>query len=165
MPFAKNVAGKMIQKYPMEFDDAAQAAFLGLMEAADRFDMAKHTHGTVEKHFKAYAYFRIHGAIVDEYRRAQFVSRSAYAKGVRATFVSYDTHEMDDQPVYTIEEFDDSLAVRQALEDLDDREYAVVMGQAIGITGKELSEIFDVDESRISQISIEARAKLKEAVA
>lgn len=155
----------MVQKYPMEFDDAAQAAYLGLMEAADRFDLAKHTYGSIDKHFKAYAYFRIHGAIVDEYRRAQFVSRSAYAKGVRATFVAYDTHEMEDQPVYVIEEADQSLAVRDALDLLDEREYAVVMGQAIGITGKELSEMFEVDESRISQISIGAREKLKGAVA
>lgn len=164
MPFAKNVAGKMVQKYPIEFEDAAQAAYLGLMEAAERFDYAKHTHGTVEKHFKAFAYFRIHGAIVDEYRRNQFVSRSAYAKGVRANFVPYETTEMEDQPGFVIEPTDDALAVRDALDLLDEREYHIVMAQATGVTGKELSEEYGVDESRISQISIGARAKLREAV-
>jgi RNA polymerase sigma factor (sigma-70 family) len=170
VPFAKNVAGKMVQKYPMEFDDAAGAAYLGLVEAAQRFDMKKHTSGTVEQHFKAFAYFRIHGAIVDEYRRSQFVGRSAYAKGVRATIVSFDKEiEAEDNSFESqlggLElDLDERVAVNDALDLLDEREYRIVMGQATGLTGKELSKEFGVDESRISQISIAARRKLEEAI-
>jgi RNA polymerase sigma factor (sigma-70 family) len=171
VPFAKNVAGKMIKKYPLDFDDAAGAAYLGLCEAASRFDMAKHTHGTVEQHFKAYAYLRIHGAIVDEYRKTQFVGRTAYAKGTRTQIVSYDkVIESDDNafdsPLGKMVDTDmsDTVAVRDALDILDEREYRIVMGQAVGISGKELSEEYGVDESRISQISLGARRKLQEAM-
>lgn len=169
-PFAKNVAGKMIKKYPLDFDDAAGAAYLGLVEAASRFDMSKHTHGTVEQHFKAYAYLRIHGAIVDEYRKSQFVGRTAYAKGERSTIVSYDKmvegadNSFDSPLGYVDADLNDTVAIRDALEILDDREYRIVMGQAVGVTGKELSEEFGVDESRISQISLSARRKLQEAI-
>lgn len=160
----------MIKKYPLDFDDAAGAAYLGLVEAASRFDMNKHTHGTVEQHFKAYAYLRIHGAIVDEYRKAQFVGRTAYAKGERSQIVSYDKMiEGDDNAFesplgYVDADLHDTVAIRDALDILDEREYRIVMGQAVGISGKELSEEFGVDESRISQISLSARRKLQEAI-
>lgn len=169
-PFAKNVAGKMVKKYPLDFDDAAGAAFLGLVEAASRFDMSKHTHGTVSQHFKAYAYLRIHGAIVDEYRKAQFVGRTAYAKGERSSIVSYDKmiegedNSFDSPLGHVDSDLNDTVAMREALDLLDEREYRIVMGQAVGISGKELSEEFGVDESRISQISIGARRKLQEAM-
>lgn len=172
MPFAKNVAGKMIQKYPLEFEDAVQAGYTGLIEAAQRFDTSKHdpTKGTLEQHFKTFAYFRIHGAIVDEYRKNQFVSRSAYAKGTRATIVSYDREIAGEDNTFVAElrgpdlVTDDVVAMREALELLDEREYKVVMGQAVGMTGKELSDEFGVDESRISQISIAARKKIEEVM-
>lgn len=160
----------MIKKYPLDFEDARAAAYLGLVEAASRFDMSKHTHGTVEQHFKAYAYLRIHGAIVDEYRKSQFVGRSAYAKGTRIPIVSYEKEiEADDNSFASqlggaVLPADDLVAMKEALAGLDEREYRIVMGQAIGVTGKELSEEFGVDESRISQISIGARRKLEEAI-
>ena len=169
MPFAKNVAGQMVKKYPLEYEDAQQAAFEGLVTAAQRFNLEKHdpTKGSIEQHFKTFAYFRIHGAIVDEVRRNSFVSRSAYAKGQRAAFVSIDEQEdgtTSFEPVAPAAVTDDVLAIRDALAMLDEREYRIVMGQAVGMTGKELSAEFGVDESRISQISIAARRKLSEAM-
>lgn len=160
----------MAMKYSMDFEDARAAAYLGLVEAANRFDKSKHTHNTIEHHFKAYAYLRIHGAIVDEYRKSQFVGRTAYAKGERSQIVSYDKmiegpdNSYDSPLGYVDPDMNDTVAIRDALELLDEREYRVVMGQAIGISGKELSEEFGVDESRISQISIGARRKLQEAI-
>ena len=169
MPFASNVAGQMIKKYPLEYEDAQQAAFEGLVEASQRFDFNNHdpTQGSIEQHCKTFAYFRIHGAIVDEVRRNSFVSRSAYAKGKRVAFVSMD-EEHDDgttfEAVAPAAVTDDVLAIRDALDILDPREYRIVMGQAVGMTGKELSVEFGVDESRVSQISIAAREKLKSAM-
>lgn len=169
MPFAKNIAGQMAKKYPLEFEDARQAAYEGLVEAAARFDVEKHdpAKGTVEQHFKSFAYFRIHGSIVDECRRNSFVSRSAYAAGHRASMVSFDAAlEHGDgilNPNHSpVDVADEVVAMRDALEILDEREYRIVLGQAVGMSGRELSEEYGVDESRISQIGIAARQKLQE---
>lgn len=172
MPFAKGLAGKIIRKYPMDYDDAVQLAYEGLIEAARRFDVSKYdpSTGTFDKHFKTFAYFRIHGTIVDEYRRNAFVSRTAYAQGERAQFTSFDKEFEGEEGTYSLQakapeyDLDELIAVRDALEVLNEREYEIVVGQASGITSEELSKHFGVSESRISQIYTGARAKVTQAM-
>src|SRR4030042_2360717 len=59
---AKYVATSLRKKIVMPFEDITQIAFLGLIDAVDRYDPAKNLR------FKTYAEWRIRGAILDAVR-------------------------------------------------------------------------------------------------
>lgn len=81
--YAHNIVGWMIKTMhlPREsFDELLSAAYLGLVEAAERFDAG------AGYDFRAFAYFRIRGAVIDSIRLSSQLSGKAYnlAKAVQA---------------------------------------------------------------------------------
>lgn len=76
MPLVKFVALRIWQKIPssVDLEDLEHAGMLGLMEAACRFDP---THDNL---FKTYAEHRIRGAILDELRRSDWMTRTSREK-------------------------------------------------------------------------------------
>ena len=83
-PLATSVAFKLIQRLPasVELDDLVSAGILGLIDAIDKYDPEK------SNNFKKYAEIRIRGAMLDELRSMDWVSRtvrrqSAQLEGTR----------------------------------------------------------------------------------
>ncbi|MFH1076026.1 MAG: FliA/WhiG family RNA polymerase sigma factor [Pseudomonadota bacterium] len=75
-PFVKYIAGKMIMRVPphISIDELMSAGALGLVDAINKFDPAR------DIQFKTYAEFRIKGAMLDELRGMDQVSRSIRKK-------------------------------------------------------------------------------------
>lgn len=75
-PLVRRIAGRVARQLPpnVRVDDLVSAGVLGLISAVDRFDPDRPTP------FKAYAKIRIHGAMIDELRQADWVPRSVRCK-------------------------------------------------------------------------------------
>jgi len=71
-PLAKVVASKIASRLPssVERDDLISSGVIGLIDAIDKYDASK------SNNFKKYAEIRIRGAILDELRSMDWVSRS-----------------------------------------------------------------------------------------
>jgi RNA polymerase sigma factor for flagellar operon FliA len=71
MPMARRIARKVLRRMPdsVREDDLVSAAFVGLTEAAERFDAAR------GEPFVAFAAPRIRGAVLDELRRGDVMPR------------------------------------------------------------------------------------------
>jgi len=71
-PLAKLVASKIASRLPssVELDDLISAGVIGLIDAIDKYDAEK------SNNFKKYAEIRIRGAILDELRSMDWVSRT-----------------------------------------------------------------------------------------
>ncbi|PIE16314.1 MAG: FliA/WhiG family RNA polymerase sigma factor [Proteobacteria bacterium] len=72
MGLVKQVASKIASRLPpnVELDDLISSGMIGLIDAVDKFDQAKSTN------FRKYAEIRIKGAILDELRAMDHVSRT-----------------------------------------------------------------------------------------
>lgn len=70
-PFVEKVARRMARRLPkhVDFSELVSAGAIGLMEAAGRFDPERH------ERFEAFAEFRIRGAILDDIRMGDTLSR------------------------------------------------------------------------------------------
>lgn len=77
MPLVRFVARQVRQHVPqhVELDDMISAGFLGLVDAALKFDPSK------QVQFKSYAHFRIRGAIIDSLRTLDWSPRELRRKG------------------------------------------------------------------------------------
>lgn len=74
LPLARSLARRVTIATPVaDGDDLSSAAFLGLIDAVDRFEPGRGVP------FEAYARLRIHGAIIDEVRRTGERARNADA--------------------------------------------------------------------------------------
>ncbi|HWB21801.1 MAG TPA: sigma-70 family RNA polymerase sigma factor [Gaiellaceae bacterium] len=75
LPMVRYLAAKRVRELPThrELDDLASCGMVAIIEAVDRFDPAK---GAT---FEQYAWTRVTGAIIDELRRADPMSRSSRA--------------------------------------------------------------------------------------
>jgi len=79
--FVRQVVGSLIKKMSLPssmFDEYIAAGYLGLVEAAERFDFNQ------GKAFKNYAYLRIRGAIIDSIRRNADIPGYIYNRYVKA---------------------------------------------------------------------------------
>jgi len=160
------------EKYgiPMDIQDCVQIGYVGLVQAAQKFDASDYDpkRGSLETLFRSYAYNRIRGAIIDEVRRQTFVRRRGIEQGIKFQMLSMDYETNDDAGVLQVgfEENNDAwIDIVQAIDILDERESKVILGLTIGVSGRELAEDLGITESRISQIAQQARRKLKEFVA
>jgi RNA polymerase sigma factor for flagellar operon FliA len=79
LPLVRKIAGSLRRQLPpnMEYDDLLQAGTVGLLEALRGFDPDR---GVA---FNTYANVRIHGAMLDEIRRAVWAPRSVFQKARR----------------------------------------------------------------------------------
>lgn len=174
MPFAKNTAVKVAKKLPIDPDDAIQVAYEGLVNCAQRFNPEKHDplQSPIDNYFKAYIYPRISGAVIDQARRDTFAKRRGLEKGIKFRMDSLDAtregEDGNDMPVIDLASItgdpDLKIDFERAMLKLTDKERHVIMSLAVGGRGWEIAEELGVTESRISQISTEARKKLLAAM-
>lgn len=170
LTFARGIARKMQANLRslIEEDDAVSVAYVGLVEAARRFDPSKHdpSKGTIEQHFKNYAYLRIHGAVIDEVRRLSLLCRADLKAGMLARVRSLDEmqDEFSDIPAIALADLDATpelgVDLQRAMAKLNQREQAIMWAFAHGTTGKEIGEQLGITESRVSQIATKARQVL-----
>lgn len=75
-PLIKYIAVRLISRLPrhVTIDDLISCGIIGLIDAIDKFDLAK------KVQFKTYAEFRIKGAMLDELRALDWVPRSIRRK-------------------------------------------------------------------------------------
>lgn len=75
-PLVKVVAGRlnMYLGYSVEYDDMVSYGIFGLIDAIDKYDMAK------EVKFETYASLRIRGAILDQIRKMDWIPRTIRQK-------------------------------------------------------------------------------------
>jgi RNA polymerase sigma factor for flagellar operon FliA len=220
-PLVKFIAHRMKGKLPSHIDveDLINSGVLGLMDAISKFDPTRGIQ------FKTFAEFRIKGAILDDLRSQDCVSRTvrqkakkiesvyldlehkfgraatddevANALGVdmkefyrilsqtnmtsllsledlvknlsqkdRSNFIDslVSTGDIDPFSYFNLKEMQEIIA--QAIEDLPEKERLVIaLYYYEELTMKEIGEILDITESRISQIHTKSilhlRAKLK----
>ncbi|MGM0574973.1 MAG: FliA/WhiG family RNA polymerase sigma factor [Myxococcota bacterium] len=78
-PLVKTIAAKVAQRLPphIEMDDLISAGTIGLIDAVDKFDRARATN------LKKYAEIRIKGAILDELRAMDHVTRTVRRQASR----------------------------------------------------------------------------------
>ena len=76
MPMVRAVARRLHRTLPrhIELDDLISAGYLGLVDAAQKFEQAKQTQ------FRTYAEFRVRGAILDSLRELDWGTRSLRRK-------------------------------------------------------------------------------------
>jgi RNA polymerase sigma factor (sigma-70 family) len=150
---------------PIDVDDAIGCAFVGLVDAAHRFDPTASHSGS----FMSFAYWRIRGEIIDHVRRNSLLSRTQIAGGKRARVVSLD-EALSDSPdvdhrggvtlVAPQGDHDGTIDVRAALNGLEERERFVLTALAGGATCSELAVDLGLSEPRVATIATFARAKL-----
>lgn len=83
-PFVDRVVRQVMSRYkivPNNYRDFLGAAYLGLLEAAERYDTSSHVP------FKKYAYLRVRGAVIDHIRNTSGQTPTEYraAKMLKAS--------------------------------------------------------------------------------
>jgi RNA polymerase sigma factor FliA len=166
LPLVQRVVRKVARRLPanVQRDDLLAAGVYGLLDSLRR------NGGDGGASFEWYARTRIRGAIFDELRAQDWLSRRARASGeVPACFVSFEEVSSTDDPGLAAadpSEAFESLSLRRALEravgELPERERTVVAryyfeGRRLKDIGAELG----VSEPRISQILARAIERLR----
>jgi RNA polymerase sigma factor for flagellar operon FliA len=149
-------------------DDLASAAFLGLIDAVDRFEPGRGVP------FEAYASLRIRGAIIDELRRIDERGRSTAAAALPRT-VSLDGLAEDDWRQFLAtdgdgvdEKFDNEDLcgrVEGALRDLPPRQREVLARYyREALTLREAGQRMGISEARACQLHGRAISNLRRAL-
>lgn len=76
-PLVKNIVGRLAAKLPIDSadkEDLVNVGIMGLMSALEKFDKTRNVQ------FETYAGFRIRGAVLDELRAKDWVSRATRSK-------------------------------------------------------------------------------------
>lgn len=72
LKIARGIYNRLPAESTIQFDDLTQAGFIGLLDAASKYN------GSHGASFATYAHIRINGAIIDEIRRGDWTPRSVY---------------------------------------------------------------------------------------
>lgn len=148
VPLANKLAYRKKRSLPsfVDIEELKSAAYLGLVEAATRFDTK---YGAA---FSTYAYSRISGAICD------YLRELGWGKKSDSHFVSLDKHvdgedcDLKDM-LESKEERNDKEFLEVVSADLDDQaEVILKMYFVEDFSMKEVGEKFGVTESRVSQL-------------
>jgi RNA polymerase sigma factor for flagellar operon FliA len=176
-PLVQKIAGGFQRRLPRHVlrEDLVAAGMAGLWDAIRK-------HGSVaDEGFEWYVRVRIRGAILDELRSQDWLSRRARA-AAEATGQSIPPHvvHLDDmrEPEQArclatvvhgeteISQRDQRAALARAVEQLPERERMIVSEHYFGdVKFKSLSEKLGVSEPRISQLHSRAMKRLREIVA
>lgn len=215
-PMIKHLALRIAMRLPshIELDDLINSGVIGLMDAIEKFDPEKGVR------FETYAEFRIRGAILDELRAQDWVSRSVRQKANQLSRIYAEleqklgraatdeevmgTLEMDRESFYKLLDRVRSISVinweditgrekldgtkgeiasdfwkgtdpfrdmnlrrirqllQQAIEALPEKERIVVsMYYYADLNMKEIGDVLNITESRISQIHTKAVLRLR----
>ncbi|MBU0943435.1 MAG: FliA/WhiG family RNA polymerase sigma factor [Proteobacteria bacterium] len=213
------IVGRMVTQVPsfMNRDDMRSAGMLGLIDAANKFQVEK------KILFKTFAEYRIRGAILDEMRKLDWFSRSLrekqnnlsrtmadlerklgrypeeqeMAEEMNITLEQYqyllgqvshlgcvslnETLDHSDQgrsfqdalidtrnnasPVNRLEQHELTKTIAGVLKELSEKERLVIsLYYYEELTQKEIAEVLEVSEGRISQLHSQALLKLKTKV-
>jgi RNA polymerase sigma factor (sigma-70 family) len=146
--FAKDIAWRKHRKYSfVSYDEIESAAYMGLVEAAEKYDPLKCDE------FAGYAYPRIVGAICDFLREIQWGTRDNPRKATEifeddfCQVESKDCDELFEKVTLSLAKHYKAIVKRYYIDNKKIREIAEEQG---------------VNESRISQVLCESRSKLKQ---
>jgi len=134
MPLVRSVVDRMRASLPshLDVDDLYSVGLLGLIQAQRRFDP---THGVT---FAAYATMRVRGAVLDELRRIDWMSRSLRVKAKKLTDVISAFEQKVGRPA-TEAEIADELGITG-------EEYSILLDEVRPLTYVELDAIAGDDE-------------------
>lgn len=168
-PAIRAMAHRLAFRLPayLDAEDLISVGTIGLMDAMDKCDPSR------KANFKAYAWFRIRGAMIDEIREMSFVPRSIYESAITVGHhhmcnvedtALTDTH-MPDPLSYAISQCERNSII-QAISRLSERARAVItLYYYRDLTMKEIGRRLSLTEGRVSQIHSQAILKLREQVA
>jgi RNA polymerase sigma factor for flagellar operon FliA len=178
LPLVRQIAIRMHRKLPRSvlIEDVVAAGTIGLMDALRRFE------GERGAQFEWYARVRVRGAILDELRSLDWLSRRQRAEvrarvesgGGAVVVLGFDdlpehlrTVADNDQssPADLAEQSSDRAALKDAVEHLPAREARIVsMHYFEGHAFKDIAVEFGVSEPRISQLHARAVKMLREVM-
>lgn len=158
MPLANKLANEKKKNLPkfISFEELQSAAYLGLVEAANRFDES------LGNAFSTFAYWRIIGEMQDYLREIGWGSRGSLA--MQSLDMETESGEMylkdmvEAIPTKNHEEFLEELT-----HDLSWRSKDVLKKYYFdNMSLKEIAEIYNVSESRVSQLIGECKKSINE---
>ena len=180
MPLVHQVVGRVLRKLPPNVlrDDLVAAGSFGLIDALRK---------SVDRGpaFDWYARIRIRGAVVDELRSQDWLTRRARTRAARAqaqgesagaSVVGFDdlpesqAHAFADEtvasPQQQVEQRMDRAALERAVARLPEREANIVTWHYFeGVPFKLIASRLGVSEPRVSQLHARAMGRLREALA
>jgi RNA polymerase sigma factor for flagellar operon FliA len=184
MPLVHQAVARFLRKLPPNVlrDDLVAAGTYGLI------DSLRKNGGDEGVTFEWYARIRIRGAIVDELRTQDWLTRRARNQvtaaavseesgGVRACVVGFDdlpgrlasggfADEDAQSPLDAVAERMDHVALANAVARLPERErYIIAAHYFEGVQFKAIAQTLGVSEPRISQLHARAVQRLREALA
>ncbi len=145
-PLVKRVAFRLIHRVPssVEIDDLISVGTIGLIHAIDNFDATKGTR------FEAYAEFRIKGAMLDELRSYDFMSRAARGKANKVERARQKLEaqlgrmptikELADETGYIVEEIEECLAQNTQLSFLTPEDLGAIAADQTDVPWELLSQ-------------------------
>ena len=178
MSIVQEEVGRMMRRLPrsVQKDDLIAAGSRGLMDALTK-------NGDAERgaQFEWYARVRIRGAVLDELRSEDWLSRSARAEvteraaqdqsstNVVIGFEDMPEHKRlvpvseDESPLELAERHSQRLALQEAVSELPAREAQIIeMHYFQGIQFKDIAAMMKVSEPRISQLHSRAVGQLRD---
>lgn len=134
MPLVRSVVDRMRASLPthLDVDDLYSVGLLGLIQAQRRFDP---THGVT---FAAYAAMRVRGAVLDELRRVDWMSRTLRIKAKKLTDVISAFEQRVGRPA-TEAEIADELGISS-------EEYSILLDEVRPLSYVELDALAGDDE-------------------
>lgn len=169
LPLVRRVVGQLARRLPanVQRDDLLAAGIYGLVDSIQR------NGGAGGASFEWYARTRIRGAIFDELRAQDWLSRRARAASETTTcFVSFDETDVTNEhglagpaedPAEALESCALRLALSRAVSQLPDRERIVISRYYFeGARLKDIGAELGVSEPRISQILSRAIVRLRQ---
>jgi RNA polymerase sigma factor for flagellar operon FliA len=168
-PAARRIALRLARRCPdwIAREDLVAAGMLGLIEAAERYDHAR------REPFIAFAELRIRGAVLDELRRGDMMSRRARRQAKQDGQLAVAVEQLDGDDAHLADQgaLPDAVAeqhvalrrVRGALPSLLPREVTILrLYYAEERTYQQIAAALGVTPSRVCQLLWRAVARLRE---
>ncbi len=175
-PYIEKVARRLARRLPahVEIDDLVSAGVIGLMEAADRYDPKR------ADRFEAFAEFRIRGAMLDDLRARDTLSRDMrrLSNELRSA-----TRKLESELGRTPDQSELASTLGLNVDELYRRQQKLSGSSVVGIDDlpekmqqvlslyycenmnlKEIGQVLGVTESRVCQIHGEATRRLRESL-
>jgi RNA polymerase sigma factor FliA len=158
MPLVFMAAKRAIRHLPssVQFDDLVAAGTIGLLDAMRRSPNRGSS-------FSAYARVRIRGAILDELRSQDWLSRRARKRLPDTVFLELFDHAVEDSPQ---ERAVLRASIARAIVKLPLREAEIVSGYYIeGVSFSEIAKRLKISQARVSQLHSQAMDRLRAELA
>lgn len=170
LPFIKYMARRLVSQIPphIERGDLVSAGVLGLIDAIRKYDPSR------DNQFKTYAEFRIRGAMLDEVRSYDWVSKTIRQKtrrlGIQDSFLHRQILEVYEDwqsskpktPYHGLIQLMQTRQLEKAIEALPKRQkWAITLYYFKELNMKEIGKEISVTESAISLLLTQARKSLR----